>query len=399
MDSEQLHIELSTPVEVKQVRRLRNIVNMSSRSSSLSSAQSKCSSTSSLSSYKTSNPCGIGSDDYRIDILEPNNILLEQVMMDEERWSSLAFSMGIPVHNGQRFNNDAQKLASRMSRRRNPSYSHTFGYLLPFLEAIVAECPGMSLLSRCAYHKDAVPTHEVLRNTTRRLPIPRPLFSLGYSNGNFPRHHIEVQDGIIAGPNDEPCNLKHISQPLVDHFWPFLVVDISERSMQAAQQANAVAASTCNNALNILATAVAPTETSPTATFKFDASKAKTFSLAICGKEACLSLHAAQGTAPFVATDILVYRLDRMNDVAALADRMYGIMLWSRHQRLPEISTTLDALDQRVHGTTSLTASRDSADDFDPACLKTLALKSSRRTAGSDRIRVAFKASLPHWLG
>lgn len=334
-----------------------------------------------------------------MDILEPNNILMDQIVMDQETWSSVAFSLGIRVQESQRPSAEAQRLASRMSKRRLLSTTQTFDYVRQFLESLAATCPGLSQESRCVYHGDAVPTQEVLKNTVRRLPIPRPMLSLGYTQGAFSRNHIELQDGIITGPDEEPYNLNHISQPMDAHFWPFFAVEVSEKSMLAAQQTNAVTAATCNNALNILATAASSDDGSPTTSFKFDASIARTFSLSIHGKEACLSLHGAQGSEPFVASRLITYRLDKVNDVASLAGRIYSIMLWSRHKRLPEITTTLDALNRRVHGTSPSPTSRESLDDdFDPACLKTLALKSSRKTAGSDRIKVAFKASLPHWL-
>lgn len=318
--------------------------------------------------------------------------------MTQENWSNLAFSLGMPAQHRQRSNSETQKLAQRMKKRKVVSASQTLEYLKPFIDSIVAESPGISQQYRCLYHGDAVPTDEVLKNTVHRLPTPKPAVSLGYYKDAFSIHHDELQSGIIMGPNADPCDLNHISQPVIDHFWPFLIVELSDKSMLAARQASAVSAATCSNALAILAGAASIGEDSPTTTnsFEFDPKMAKTFSLSIHGKEACLSLHGTQGPLPYVATTVATYKLDDHHDVASLADRINSITIWAQHNRLAEIFSALDALDKKVHGHVSGSLINDSTYDFDPSCLRTLKLQPPRRP---DRIRLALKAGLSRWLG
>lgn len=330
------------------------------------------------------------------DLLERNNIFIEEELMDETRWFDLAFSLGMPSREGQRSNTETQKLAQKMKRRKVVSQTQTSDMLKPFIESITKRCPKLSQRDQHAYRTDAVPTLEAHRNTIHRLPTPKPAVSIGYCRAVFSSDHDELQNGIIAGPNGEPCDLNHVSQPVLEHFWPFFVVEISDTSMAAAQQATAVSAATCNNALSLLVGAAAISDKDWThRSFKFDPKFLRTFSLSVHGKMACLSAHSFQRQESHIASPISTYALDDEHDVAALADRIYSIMIWAQFNRLGEIIATLDQLDEKVHGFSSGLKIEDDPYDFDPSCLRTLKLQSARRP---DRTKIALKAGLPRWF-
>jgi hypothetical protein len=316
--------------------------------------------------------------------------------MDEDRWSDLAFSLGLSARAGRRRTSATNKFVQRMSKRRHLSSAQTYEIVKPFIESIVSACSKLSQQNRCIYKDDAVPTLESLKNTVHRLPTPTPAISVGYSRDAFSMAQDELQNGIINGPAGEPCDLNHISQPLTGHFWPFFVVEISERSMSAARTASAVSAATCNNALNILAEASIDHRPGWSGSpFLFDHKFIRSFSLSIHGRKVSLGVHGAEGAICHVATQIAMFELDNEDDVAALADRVQGIMVWAHYNRLAEIISTLDKLDRKVHGANVGLYFADDGYDFDPHCLKTLTLQAPRRP---NRTKVALRAGLPSWL-
>lgn len=364
-----------------------SIMSMSTRSKSLSPGPVKA-------ATKAGAGLTLGTANFQLEVLEANNILLEDTFMGEDRWSDIAFSIGMPAKAQGKSNNETGKVAQRMNKRKHVSYPQTFETIKPLLDSVVVKCPKISQQFKCIFHGDAVPTEEAIKNTILRLPTPRPAISLGYYRDAFSAHHDELQNGIIIGPYGEPCDLNHLSQPVLGHYWPFLVIEISDTSMSAARQASAITAATCNNALLLLAGAVASADGLGNS-FAFDTKFARSFSLSIYDKSAILSTHSAEGLIPHLASPIASYRLDSERDVAALADRVYSILIWAQHSRLGEICAMLDALDKKVHGHLSEAGNGD-VYDFDPSCLKKLKLQPPRRP---DRIKVAIKAGLPWWLG
>ncbi|KAK5088318.1 hypothetical protein LTR05_002535 [Lithohypha guttulata] len=316
--------------------------------------------------------------------------------MDEERWSDLAFSLGIAARQGQRQSAATQKLAQKMSKRKQITAAQTYDCIKPFVESLISACPKLSQQNRCTYNGDAVPTDDAFKNTINRLPCPKPAISVGYSRHAFSIAQDELQNGIIAGPSGEPYDLSHLSQPIPGHFWPFFVVEISDHSMAAARQASAISAATCNNALSLVAGAAFDGNSNrPYSPSMFDHKFAMSFSLSIHGEVASLGVHKAEAHAPHVATQIATYNLSGAGEVAALADRIYGIFVWAHYNRLAEIMATIDQLERRVHGQPAGLNSSPSSYDFDPHCLKTLKLQPSTRP---DRAKVVFKAGLPSWL-
>lgn len=335
-------------------------------------------------------------DSLRSEILEPNNIALSEYAMDDETWSDLAFSLGLAAKEHRRFNVATQKLAQKMRKRKQHSSAQISDNIKAFIEALVLETPQLSQQSRCSYYPDAVPTADSVRNTIHRLPTPKPTISVGYTRDAFSIAHDELQDGIISSPSGEPCDLKRISQPVANHFWPFLAVEISEQSLFAARAASAITTATCNNAISLLGNAAAVNEESwNNRTYTFDEKFFRSFSLSIHGKIATLSTHSIDQCAAHISVPIASYQLDNESDVAVLADRLHGIIVWARYNRLSEIIAMLDHLDKKVHGNLSGTTIHGDGFDFDPHCLKALKLQPPRKP---ERMKVVLRASLPSWL-
>lgn len=335
-------------------------------------------------------------ESFRSEILQPNNIILSDYAMDAETWSDLAFSLGLSAKEGLRSSTGTQRLAQKTRRRKHHSASQVYDNIKPFLEGLVSEIPKLSQQTRCTYWPDAVPSDESLRNTVRRLPTPKPIISIGYTRDAFSIAHDELQDGLIASPSGEPCDLKRVSQPVANHFWPFLIVEISEQSLAAARTASAVSAATCNNALQLLGTAAAVDDKDwNSRTYTFDSKFARSFSLSVHDKIATLSTHSIEDAIAHLSVPVASYNLDNERDVAALADRLHGIMVWAQYNRLGEITAMLDHLDKKVHGNLSGTTLSGDEYEFDPQYLKTLKLQQPRKP---ERMKVALRAGLPAWL-
>ncbi|KAK5242308.1 hypothetical protein LTR40_007014, partial [Exophiala xenobiotica] len=306
--------------------------------------------TSSLSERRTS----FGSCNYRSIILEPNHIIVEDQQMDDERWSRLAFALGIPFGDSCRPSPAATKFAQQMNSRRTVSSKEATELLISLLVSIAKDHTNMKCRTNTTFYRDGVPDEvpdfEIDDGWKMQLPTPRPAITLGYSKTSFTTHQLELQQGIIANSKNEPCDLHKLSQPVPDVYWPFFVVEVLEDSMLAARNACAGSAATCNNALMIFAGAAQePQKAYHDMNFLWNLSKAaQSFSLAINGKTACLNTHNSEGCLPHAVAVIRTYRLDDENEVEALAARIGSILVWAENCRLQSIHDLLTNFDRRV---------------------------------------------------
>ncbi|KIW34030.1 uncharacterized protein PV07_00832 [Cladophialophora immunda] len=295
-----------------------------------------------------------GSSDYRSTTLEPNHIIVEDRQMDDERWSRLAFALGMPYGETQRPSSEATKFAQQVRSRKSVSAKEMTDLLLPLLVSVAKNHRIMKCRTNTLFHRDGVPDEvpdfEVEGGWKMQMPTPKPTITLGYSSSAFSSHQLELQHGIISNRHNEPCNLAKLSQPVPDVYWPFFIVEAQDESMLAARNASAGSTATCNNALMIFAgVAEEPQRYYSDMNFLWRLSKAaQSFSLSINGKTACLNTHNSEGCLPHAVAVIRTYRLDNDKDVESMAGRISSILVWAENCRLQSISDLLSAFDKRV---------------------------------------------------
>ncbi|KIW99947.1 uncharacterized protein Z518_10875 [Rhinocladiella mackenziei CBS 650.93] len=339
-----------------------------------------------------------GSSDYRSTTLEPNHIIVEDEQMDDERWSRLAFALGMPYGESSRSSTEARKLAQKVKSRRSVSSREMTELLVPLLVSIAKNHKMIKCRTNTLFHRDGVPDEvpdfEVEEGWKMQLPTPKPSVTIGYSSRAFTSHQIELQQGIIANNQNEPCDLSKLSQPVPDVYWPFLVIEIQDESMLAARNAAAGSAATCNNALMVFAGAAQePEKNYHDVNFLWGLSKAaQSFSLAINGKTACLNTHNSEGCLPHAVAAIRTYRLDDEKEVEAMASRISSILVWAENCRLPSIGDLLNTFDKRVQlAKDSLTQGRDS---YAPSELANFGVTPKTRMT---IIKSVLAESLPRW--
>jgi hypothetical protein len=325
------------------------VVALSRVSRSSGNSHSRKPSSSTKSENSTSRAC-LGSMDYRSTRLEPNQIIVEDQQMDDERWSRLAFALGMPHRDTRRPSPEVARFAQQVRGRRSISSQEMTALLLPLL----ASMGGYNTTTKCrmntVFHRDAVPDEvpdfEIENGWIMHLPAPKPNITLGYASGAFDVHQLELQHGINSNNRGEPCDLHKLSQPVPDVYWPFFVVEARDESMLAARNACAGSAATCNNALMTLAGAAQePFKTYHDTNFLWALSKAaQSFSLAINGKTACLNTHNSAHAVGFLRT----YRLDDEREVECMAARLASIFVWAENCRLQSIGELLGQFDKRV---------------------------------------------------
>ena len=273
--------------------------------------------------------------------------------MDDERWSRLAFALGMPYGDSRKPSSEATKFAQQVRNRKSISSKEMTDLLLPLLISVAKPHKTMKCRTNTLFHRDGVPDDvpdfEVDGGWKMQLPTPKPTITLGYSNKAFDAHQLELQHGIIANNQNEPCDLHKLSQPVPDVYWPFFIVEALDESMLAARNACAGSAATCNNALMIFAGAAETIKTYQDMNFLWNLSKAaQSFSLAINGKTACLNTHNSEGCLPHAVAVIRTYRLDDEKEVEAMAARIGSILVWAENCRLQSIGDLLDQFDKRV---------------------------------------------------
>jgi hypothetical protein len=298
-------------------------------------------------------------DDYRFTTLEPNQIFVQDGLMDEEERSQLAFSLGMPLKDGGAPTADTKRFVQKLKQRKMDTQTPIDDLLEGLLLPICTSHDKIDFRADAQFSREATP-QEVRDSDTERgwrmpLPTPKPAFTFGYRSQAFRRRYHELQNGIINNEHDEPCNLAEVSQPVPDIYWPFLVIETrpkaSLKAMRSAKHACAGAAATCNNAVMILSNAAQrPNEYSTSPSLQWDTLKlAQSFSVAIDGRIACLSSHNSQGVLPHSMTAVRLYNLEDEAEVTALCSRIESIMVWAEHSRLLTILEVLDRLDRRVH--------------------------------------------------
>ena len=227
--------------------------------------------------------------------------------------------------------------------------------LTSLLVAIATPHPRILIAKNASFHREAIPPEipkfGIDSAARSRLPTPRPAIVVGYNPQVFTPHYLELQQGIIADPNGEPQDLGNISQTTPGIFWPFLIIDVDEKSMLAARNSCAGAAATCNNALMILAGAlVEPGQHKYDEAFIQSLSRGvHSFSISVSGKTAYLMSHNSEACVAEAVGTVRSYNLDLENEFQALGHRIRSILIWAQKARLQSIMGLLDRFDRRVN--------------------------------------------------
>lgn len=274
--------------------------------------------------------------------------------MDDERWSRLAFALGMPYGETSRASFTARKFVEKIRSRRFVGSKEMTELLIPLLASIAKDHKTMKCQTQTLFHRDGVPDEipdfEIEDGWKMQLPTPKPAITLGYSKTVFTSHQLELQQGIISNSKNEPSDLHKLSQPVPGVYWPFFVVEADDESMLAARNACAGSAATCNNALMIFAGATQePQKSHRDVDLLWSLSKAaQSFSLAINGRTACLNTHNSAGCLPHAVAVIRTYRLDDEKEVEAMAARISSILIWAGNSRLQSICDLIYTFGQRV---------------------------------------------------
>ena len=333
---------------------------LSESRSSLSSQTQYTPITHITSNSQTSSTSPYNSLFYRQHTLKPNNVVIEDAVLDDERWSRAAFALGMPFGDVFRATNETRRFANKVTRKSNLSERSMTDLVMSLVQAAAKTHKVLHTKSNATFHEAAVPNGSVTTDAllsppdtwSMPLPVPRPNIVVGFSTKTFTAHELELQSGIISTSAGLPCDLAKVSQPTPDVYWPFFTVDIQPDSLHAAQNASAGSASTCNNALALLAEAAdEPTMQKEGPTLFWNSRRAvHSFSLSVNlgGKVASLNMHDSEGGLLHHAAMIRVYRLDDERDVEALYSRLISICVWADNIRLPAIVDLLENLDELV---------------------------------------------------
>lgn len=286
--------------------------------------------------------------------LDTNVLGLEGEDMSRERWTSIAFALGIRAADDNRPNEQASRLAHKMNKKRHLPDKQLSEMLLNLVSSIAQDHHRLTVRTHTPFNREAVP-RDVPRfgvdsHGRVRLPTPNPSITIGYDADIFDAHLMELQQGIISDSRGEPCDLGRLSQTAPGLFWPFFVVEVNGNSMMAARNACAGATASCNNALMMLAGALIDPTIPYDEVFITGLSKAvHSFSLAVNDTVACLMTHNSEPSLTEAVGIIRSYNLDFQKDVEALAARIKSILVWAENTRLTSIRELLERFDKRVH--------------------------------------------------
>lgn len=289
---------------------------------------------------------------FRQHTLRPNNITVEDDQLDDERWARQAFALGMPFGDVHRPNSEARRFAQKVQRKSRMSEKQMTELLLPLIQSSTKSSQALQVKTNTTFHEDVVPKGSTSSHSTWSMPVPvpKPNIAVGFTPKIFNEHELELQEGIISSSHGLPYDLAKVSQPTAGIFWPFFVVEVQQESLHAAQNAAAGSASTCNNAMALLAEASQPRTLLRQWRDSFwrSQSAVQSFSLSVSGKFATLNLHTCLGGQSHTAAAVRTYDLASERDMEALVARLGSIFIWAENCRFQSIFTLLQDLDKLV---------------------------------------------------
>ena len=290
--------------------------------------------------------------DQRSEHLSSSDNGLDGVAMTTDQWASLASALGLNTADEQTIFPESNKIAHKVRKRRHISDKDLLEVFTNLLVAIVTPYPRLLIARRAPFNREAVPLDiPKFGMTNSHLLTPRPTIVVGYNPQVFSSYQLELQQGIISDIKGEPQDLFRISQTVSGMCWPFLVLDIDEKSMINACNGCSAGTATCNNALTLLAGALMDDPASSYDEY-FVRNLSKTvhsFSIAVSGKAACLMSHNSEASMEDAVSIVRTYDIDQEKDVQALAGRIRSIVIWAQKARLQGVMDLLDRLDRRVN--------------------------------------------------
>lgn len=274
--------------------------------------------------------------------------------LDSQQWTDAARVLGIDSADTGRSPDEAPKLTRKIAKRRNLSIQQTSELLCSALNTMISPHQRFRMSMQSLFCRDAIPNFAPRLDSTanRRMGMipPRPAVVVGYQSQAFSCIQRELQHGIISDIDGTPRDLSRLSHVCKDTYWPFLLVEISDSSIQAASDIAIEGTATCNNALMTLASAlldqnsVKPDEGLTHCVNQSVAS----FSLAIHRKTVRVIAHYSEGFTAESVGVVQTYNLEFDRDVTALLTRVRNILTWAEEVRLKAIFEMLDMLDRRV---------------------------------------------------
>ena len=79
------------------------------------------------------------SNDFRLRVLEPNNIVVDEQKLNVGDWSQRAFALGFSAQDKQYYTTYSRRLARRMKRTRNTSEKHFSRLISSYMRSLVDE--------------------------------------------------------------------------------------------------------------------------------------------------------------------------------------------------------------------------------------------------------------------
>ena len=270
--------------------------------------------------------------------------------LDAQQWQAAALSMGInPSDTGPAV--DQARKASKKADKRAKKMAEVMSATI---DTVAQSHESLHVTVDNLFNREAIPSFTPRLDSTanRRMGLlpPRPATTVGYSSQVFTNDQRELQHGIISDVDCAPRDLGKLSHACRETYWPFLVVEVSDVSLQAASDLAVEATATCNNALMTLASALLdPTsgDIDPRLTAAVNRGIAS-FALAIHKKVARLIVHYSDGFIGDNAGILQTYNLDLEHDMSSLLRRLKNIFVWAEDVRLKAIEELLDVLDRRV---------------------------------------------------
>lgn len=246
---------------------------------------------------------------------------------------------------------DARRLAIQLREKENGEESKIENILKASILVPPTSAVGLQINEKSHFNVQLLPkgarrhVEGFLSQEFATISQPKPDLAYGYQECVFDVQETDMFYTVMTTEEGHPVNLRTISQPAPEIFWPFLIVEAKAQAKGTnCYQASNQCAGGGSSCLNSIATL---NELARQATGKESpCADSVAYSLAIDSEMAILYIHWREFPTSYFLQRIDTYLVRKSSDLVRLSTHLRNIVDWGLGTRLEQVRASLNDLSE-----------------------------------------------------